>query len=384
MRIAYLSQSFIPSRMANSVHVMKMCSAFALHDHDVLLNVASRRPFAPHPTSDFEYYGVKPDLFVLRKHWYPKFGLPGRLLYSLLSSTSALFEKDALYYSRHPHGLVLPALLGRTFALEMHAPPTGHLEHQVVTWLLRRVTCKALVVISSQLAKIYHETFPSFPAERILVAHDAADPLPSTPHAHSTSAPLMSGYFGSLLPGRGIDLIMQVAARLREMDFHIFGGSSDEIQRWAEVATTNVYLHGHIPPASVPAEMMRMHILMAPYQQKVTVSSGGDTSAWMSPLKIFEYMAAKRAIVCSDLPVLREILTHGKTALLVAPSDVDAWVAAMTDLAASAHLRDTIASNAETKFLDAHTWAQRAQLILNHLSDEPVEAHASRPPERKC
>ena len=37
MKIAYISKSFIPSRTANSIHVMKMCSALAENGHEVTL-----------------------------------------------------------------------------------------------------------------------------------------------------------------------------------------------------------------------------------------------------------------------------------------------------------------------------------------------------------
>ena len=37
MKILYISKSTIPSRTANSVHVMKMCQAFSDIGHDVVL-----------------------------------------------------------------------------------------------------------------------------------------------------------------------------------------------------------------------------------------------------------------------------------------------------------------------------------------------------------
>ena len=37
MRILYISNSIIPSRTANSIHVMKMCQAMADNGHEVIL-----------------------------------------------------------------------------------------------------------------------------------------------------------------------------------------------------------------------------------------------------------------------------------------------------------------------------------------------------------
>ena len=57
---------------------------------------------------------------------------------------------------------------------------------------------------------------------------------------------------------------------------------------------------------------LKMDILLAPYQDRVTVAQSDNitTERWMSPLKLFEYMAAGKAIICSDIPVLREILEN--------------------------------------------------------------------------
>ena len=66
--------------------------------------------------------------------------------------------------------------------------------------------------------------------------------------------------------------------------------------------------------------------LIAPYQNKVYVhgavsenkarKSKLETSKWMSPLKLFEYMQAKKPIITSDLPAINEILTNDEDAIL--------------------------------------------------------------------
>lgn len=87
----------------------------------------------------------------------------------------------------------------------------------------------------------------------------------------------------------------------------------------------------------------------------------------MSPLKLFEYMSAKKAIVCSDLPVLREILQDGSTALLVSPLDLNAWKAALLRIRDEPGLRQAIATEAHRKFLQSHTWSKRAETVLEGI-----------------
>ena len=76
-----------------------------------------------------------------------------------------------------------------------------------------------------------------------------------------------------------------------------------------------------------------MHILLAPYQHQVGLSSGDMTTEnWMSPLKIFEYMSVERAIICSDIPVLHEVLTDRVNCFLRFPDDIDGWHLALKEL----------------------------------------------------
>ena len=43
MKILYISNSVIPSRKANSIHVMKMCQAFADNGHKVILLAPNKK-----------------------------------------------------------------------------------------------------------------------------------------------------------------------------------------------------------------------------------------------------------------------------------------------------------------------------------------------------
>ena len=46
-----------------------------------------------------------------------------------------------------------------------------------------------------------------------------------------------------------------------------------------------------------------------PYQRNVGIGTkNSDTSNWMSPMKMFEYMSTGVPIVSSDLPVLKKFL----------------------------------------------------------------------------
>ncbi len=109
-----------------------------------------------------------------------------------------------------------------------------------------------------------------------------------------------------------------------------------------------------------------------PYQRSVMISSGSlDTSGWMSPLKMFEYMAMNRAIIASDLPVLREVLNEN-VARLVEPTNPARWIEALKSLESSSK-RTPLAENARLT-VQQFDWEKRIDRMLKDLPLPAVSA----------
>ena len=126
--------------------------------------------------------------------------------------------------------------------------------------------------------------------------------------------------------------------------------------------------HGFVPHAEVASFYPRLDVLTAPFQDRVSIhGGGGDTRRWMSPLKVFEYMASGKAIVITDIPVLREVLTHEETAYLVADGHADTWIEAIRRLAEDHALRASIGEAALELFTSEYTWTRRAERVLAGL-----------------
>lgn len=184
---------------------------------------------------------------------------------------------------------------------------------------------------------------------------------------------LKVGYVGHLYQGRGINLLIELARRCSWLHIHIVGGEPEDVQYWEQASRDldNVTLHGYVKPAETAAYRRMCDVLVAPYQQVVQVAGKQiDTSKWMSPLKIFEYMATGKAVVCSDLPVLREVLRDGENALLCRPDDVDGWCEAMERLRADVDLRRLLGERAYRDYVEKYTWEQRAARLLSAFGEQ--------------
>jgi len=367
VKIAYISNSVIPSRTANSINVMKMCGAFRREGHDVLL-------LSPHRAKDKEpgipdvygYYGIT-ERFPIRHLPYPN--VRGRdWVYSYYVRRELKMFGPDLVYGRHLMGCVHALKSDHPTRFELHFPvwERSTRDHALFQRLARDLKLERIVAITSALKRMcVNERL--FPHEKIIVAPDGADPIDDfspMPDWPGRKDMLQVGYVGHLYPGRGIDIIIHLAEEMDDVDFHIIGGTELDIRYWnSKTNWKHVFFHGHVPPRNVSKYRNNCDILLAPYQDVVAVADGReDTCSVMSPLKIFEYMASKKPIIASDLPAIREIL-NGENAILVRHDSVQDWKEAIRSLDRKQE-RDRLALRAYQDFITTYTWQHRARRVL--------------------
>jgi len=387
MRIAYLSKSRVPSRAANSVHVMKMCQAFQQEGHTPSL-VAIGPPWSGPSRSNrlWADYGIARPFRLLRvPHW--------RLLrLGHLYLASALFARWGgfdLVYARNLGAAALSASMGIPTVFERHAPiESRRTESRQFRCLLCSPGFRHMVVITHALKDHFLENYPARLHDgNVVVAPDGVDlerfvdPIPA-PRARVelglSPRQFTVGYCGHLYPGRGIELIFELGRRMPKAAFLIAGGEEKDVRAYAcrarSMGLDNLHFRGFVPHANVPVYLSASDVLLMPFQRRVQVSGGGgDTSRWMSPMKMFEYMAAGRLIVSSDLSVLREVL-NSANAVLCPPEDVDAWQSTLTRAAADGPWREQLARQAR-RDVEQYTWRSRVRRVLGQT--RPGEASQS-------
>jgi glycosyltransferase involved in cell wall biosynthesis len=364
LKLCYLSSSRIPSRSANSVHVMKICEAFAAQGHSVTL-FAKKSSSGEEP---FSFYGVVPS-FALRfmpnlMGWRRTLWLRARLT----AQVRAL--RPDVVYGRNARALLAVSRLRFPIVFEAHLLPTSSGRRSVQEQLFASPRFCRLVVISELLAQDYRREFPDLDPERVVVAHDAASPPPEGAALPIERDRLRVGYVGHLYPGKGMETIEALAHRCPWADFHVVGGMDEDLKRWeSRVAELpNLTLHGFVPHGMLDEHMQTFDVVLAPYGQKVSVKSGSfGAERWMSPLKIFEYMSYGKAMVATDLPVIREVLESRKNALLAPAGDLDLWQQALRELADDPALRRELGDRARNDFEARHTWSARARAVLDGL-----------------
>jgi glycosyltransferase involved in cell wall biosynthesis len=239
------------------------------------------------------------------------------------------------------------------------------------------------VVISKCLLNFlsqHHQRPPANP----LVLHDAA-PVGIKPiHRHDKKQVLKElfpklgkilngsvvGYFGQLYAGRGLSIIEQVAEKFPEVTFLVFGGNPGDVDiRRKENRRSNLIYMGYVSHPVSQKSMAACDVLLMPYQQKVSIGvRGHDTARWMSPMKLFEYLASGTPVISSDLPPLREVLYHGFNAMLVAPEDPQSWCDELSRLLDNPDLAQKIGRQGYQTYSRNHTWTIRAKSLIEAIN----------------
>jgi len=374
MKISYISTSTIPSRAANSIHVMKMCQAFAKNGHEVLLIAPDKKVSNTLPVGSeiYEFYGVDECFRIAKIPWLNTRG--SSLLYGLLSALKAKQYSSHLVYGRSLTGCYCSAIIGLPVFFESHQPVSGQGKSVIFKSLLKKKRLFKLVVISRALSNYYSNKY-NIEDQKIVIAPDAADPPQKINPVRLTSSDrLQVGYIGHLYLGKGMEVIADLARNCSWADFHIVGGLENDINRWKSAleGLQNLTFHGFIAHRLVGGYLDSFDVLLAPYQEHVSGAGVRDTNIaqWMSPLKLFEYMSAGKPIICSDLPVLRELVSDGETAILCSPFEIEPWIKALTLLNQNRTLAMYLGNNARKEFLQKYTWDTRVKKLLNVINSE--------------
>jgi glycosyltransferase involved in cell wall biosynthesis len=368
MRVAYIANSSVPSRTANSINVVKMSAAMASLGNDVSLIVPNRPPIES-AVDLFDFYGITSKFDVRVLPWWP---IKGRsLVYFFAAARVARGLGADLAYTRVVSAAYVASLNGLPVLLELHSPPDG-LGRKLLHRLSKASRLRRVICISNSLADYIQDEYPCL-RSRIIVAHDGADDpgVGEQRRFEGRNYKIRAGYVGHLYPGKGMEIVSELARRCPWANFHVVGGMARDIDEWRKAlkAMDNVELHGFVPPREVPGYLRAMDVLLAPYQRSVSPYGwGADIAPWMSPLKLFEYMAVGGAIVCSDLAPLREVMEHEVNALMCDPTSIDSWVKALERLTEDLSLRSTLSKSARAQFEAHHSWSARADHVLSGLS----------------
>ena len=110
-----------------------------------------------------------------------------------------------------------------------------------------------------------------------------------------------------------------------------------------------ITITGLVPHEQIPAMLSIADVAVAPFEPFALWKGG-------SALKVFEYMAAGKAIVATRTGQVAEVLTDGYNGLLVEPGDLHGFANAIVKLLKDPIERARLGQNARQQAVERHSW----------------------------
>ena len=116
-----------------------------------------------------------------------------------------------------------------------------------------------------------------------------------------------------------------------------------------------VIFAGYVPHDEIPVHLAAMDIVLAPYPRLEFF--------YYSPLKIFEYLAAGKAVVASRIGQIQEIIQDGINGALFEPDNFEDLQQQVFALIEKNGYRQQLGRNGRELILQKYTWHHTAKKI---------------------
>ena len=392
IRLIYITDIRFPMERANAIQTINTCHSLAKQGIEVYLFV--RKMDDKKDEECLDYYGLKPirNLKIIRlkvskrnQHFLRlSFLVKSFLKIALLSCT----RKKKIYYTRDLKYAYIYSFIGKIFraktifeahtvshrhTAEIHTLYNGYQASATNEDLRRKMIVEGkiyskidgVVAITEHLKRQIMDDFN--PKCRMVVVRDAANPL-EAPNTEDKLDGIF--YIGQLYPWKGVDILLKSMCSVNGGEkLNIVGGLEyendlDNLKRLAMLLKIEdkVNFIGNVPHSEVSEYIRKAKICVIP------LPFSQIAAYYTSPMKMFEYLAAGKAIVASNLPSLAEVLKDGYNALLCKPDDPVTLAKAVNKLLKDDKLRNKLSQNA---WKDSHkySWDNRALMIKSFLID---------------
>ena len=350
--IYYVSELNIPNKSAYSIHVMKMCEAFAkLGFKTNLFTIKSKNL-----SKIYKDYNINYRFNIISV--FNNFKRLNFLLRIIFSSKILLrnFNQRSLFISRSIIFALLASTFKKNIILELHHEITGlsKLFYFSLSYLQLIKNLK-YIFLHKSLKKIYKVDI-----KNSIVLDDASN-VENLKQKKTAKLKNTCVYIGSFFEGKGIEQIFRLAKQNPKVFFHIYGEKKYLRYKNKE---KNIKIFDYVSYSKIPGILSKYNIALMPYQNKVRGRSSIWLEKYMSPLKMFDYMAAKLIIIASDLAVYKHILKNNYNCKLIKVNDDFRWSETIYSVLKSDKKNTYLKKNAY-QTAKKYTWDKRSKKIIS-------------------
>lgn len=378
LRVAYLAFDPFPNRKGSGTRMAELTRGLSHAGAEVtLLTLPGTSDDAPPPGVTLAPIRVAEDNYLCRVQAFSR--AAARALWAL--------RPDVVHFRGPFEGraaLQVARALGARVVFEVNGLPSVELGYHyrsvggtgpfvlALRRLEREVLAGADAIITQSQATQRFLRLRGVDANAVDVIPNGATLLPEPP-ARENGGPLRLLYAGTLAPWQGLGDVVQALTRIgreHEVELAVVGWGQKRWRRGLErrarggrLRAARVRFEPALDRSALAARIADSDVCLAPLARDRRNRVQGA-----SPIKLFEYMAAARAVLATDLPCLREIVDHGATGLLARPSHPRDLAHQLATLCADATLRRRLGRAARDAVAQHATWDhRRAALVERYL-----------------
>ncbi len=325
MKTIYIAETRLNNKSAYTHQVIKMCDAFIRNNSKLILLL----PFE----KKISYKKLKSDFLLRGKE---KFEIKSLLRNKIINFFGRLnFGIKTANYIKQNHSpdiVITRSLISSVFLsiykinhfIEIHSELKSITKFILINLnFINSRYIKKIIFISKALEKKFNVS-----KKRTLILHDGVD-IDNFSKSKLVTKIKSVSYVGSFHEGKGVELVLRLAEKFNNLDFHIYG---DPLKKQYN-KSNNVKIHGYVNYKKVPTILSKSDVLLLPSAPiQYGRSKSVNISNYNSPLKMFDYLAAGKIIISSKLDGICEVLKNQENAILVQKYNLKLWEKALNDL----------------------------------------------------
>lgn len=358
-KINYIAEINLPSKSAYSIQVMKMCDAFSLEGYSTKLFIFGKKGKKIH-----KYYNCKKKFKIKDLKINSNIFL-NRLLFAFKILVESLNSNNKeIFYSRSIITALILAYKNKNIILEIHHELKGF--SGVIFNLSRKFNFfknLKIVFISKNLKKFFKLNNKS------IILDDGVD-LDAFVKINKSIKKIQNTcvYTGSFAKGKGIETIIKVSKLLPKIKFHLYGDFSNSEYDFNDLRNyENIIYKGFVQYKMIPNILKKYHLYLMPYSEKVYVRSRNiEVGKYMSPMKLFEYMASDGVIFASKMDVYSHILNKNNS-ILISNKSINKWKQEIETFFEKKSKYNFISQNA-LEGVKKFTWKNRVKKLEKFLN----------------
>ncbi len=360
-RLIYITETSLPTKSANIINSLKFCDALSKF-YDVKIYVPN---ISLKSSAIKKIYNLRNEIEFINIMKSNIYSFKYRFFFCLKVLIKLNLEKNNIILGRSILTSLFLTLLNIKNTLELHHEPKSFTKFlfKLILSLPQKKKLN-LILINKSLIKIL-----KIKNLKYIVLDDGADTYNFKFKKVQYIKKNSCVYMGSFYEGKGIEIICELSKLMPKIDFHLYGDTKTLKDKGKYFKYKNIKFFNYVEYNKIPYLLRNYKIALMPYQNIIKVrSSNLEISKYISPLKMFDYLAAGNIIIASKLDAYNHILKNNLNSYLISNKNLNDWKIAIKKVINKTHNLNSIKINA-INTAKKYSWDNRAKKYYNFIKN---------------